>query len=126
MNTVNSVIVHALRYCEPSAAEEKKLASVATQVMELLSYFHSPHIVGIVAGGSFAKGTWVKGDADLDIFVKIQASVDKVEYERLGMAIGLSSLKSFRTRVRYSEHPYVEAFVRNIRVIIVPCYDVER
>lgn len=126
MNTVNSVIVHASRYCEPSKAEEKKLASVATQVMELLRYFHSPHIVGIVAGGSFAKGTWIKDDADLDIFVKIQASVDKVEFERLGMAIGLSSLKSFRTRVRYSEHPYVEAFVRNIRVNIVPCYDVER
>ena len=28
--------------------------------------------------------------------------------------------------MRYSEHPYVEAFVDTIRINVVPCYDVER
>jgi tRNA nucleotidyltransferase (CCA-adding enzyme) len=68
----------------------------------------------------------VKDDADLDIFVKIDPSIDKVEFEKLGKKVGLQSLKRYRTQMRYSEHPYVEAFVRGVRVNIVPCFDVER
>jgi tRNA nucleotidyltransferase (CCA-adding enzyme) len=126
MNSASCIISQASKYCEPSAAEEKKLASVAAHVIRLVRKFRSPHIVDIVAGGSFAKGTWIKGDADLDIFVRIMPSVDKVEFERLGKAIGLRTLKNYETRIRYSEHPYVEAFVRKVRVNIVPCYDVEK
>ena len=123
---VDSVTSQASKYCEPSAAEKQKLASIASQVIGLVRNFRSPLVAGVVAGGSFAKGTWIRGDTDLDIFVKIQPSVDKVEFEKLGKAIGLQSLRKFRTRLRYSEHPYVEAFVRNVRVNIVPCYNVEK
>ena len=101
----------------------KKLTRIAHKVMELVRNFSL--ITDVVSGGSFAKGTWIKGDADLDVFVKIDPSVDKVEFERLGMAIGLQSLKKYKTQLRYSEHPYVEAFINGVRVNIVPCYDVE-
>ena len=103
----------------------KKLTRIAHKVMELVRNYPSPLITDVVSGGSFAKGTWIKGDADLDVFVKIDPSVDKVEFERLGMAIGLQSLKKYKTQLRYSEHPYVEAFINGVRVNIVPCYDVE-
>ncbi|MDQ3838975.1 MAG: CCA tRNA nucleotidyltransferase [Thermoproteota archaeon] len=126
MSSASSVIMQASKYCEPSAVEEKKLTSVAVHVMQLVSRFRSPHVVDIVAGGSFAKGTWIKGDVDLDIFVRIRPSVDKEEFERLGKSIGLQTLGNYETRIRYSEHPYVEAFVRKVRVNIVPCYDVEK
>src|SRR6185503_494851 len=29
-------------------------------------------------------------------------------------------------KLRYSDHPYVEAIVRGVRVNVVPCYDVEQ
>ncbi|MFZ0264545.1 MAG: CCA tRNA nucleotidyltransferase [Nitrososphaeraceae archaeon] len=120
-----SVTSRALRYLQPSARENEKLTRIAHKVMELVRNYPSLLITDVVSGGSFAKGTWVKGEADLDVFVKIDPSVDKVEFERLGMAIGLQSLRKYKTQLRYSEHPYVEAFINGVRVNIVPCYDVE-
>ena len=122
---IRSVTSRALRYLQPSARENEKLTRIAHKVMELVRNYPSPLITDVVSGGSFAKGTWIKGDADLDVFAKIDPSVDKVEFERMGMAIGLQSLKKYKTQLRYSEHPYVEAFINGVRVNIVPCYDVE-
>jgi tRNA nucleotidyltransferase (CCA-adding enzyme) len=124
--TLRSVASQALRYCQPSAKEVEKLTTITNHVLELVRKYPSPLINEVVAGGSFAKGTWINDDADLDIFVKIDPSIDKVEFEKLGKKIGLQSLKNYKTQIRYSEHPYVEAFVRNVRVNIVPCYNVER
>jgi tRNA nucleotidyltransferase (CCA-adding enzyme) len=124
--TLRSVTSQALKYCQPSAKEVQKLTTITNQVLEVVRKYPSPLLNEVVAGGSFAKGTWMKDDADLDIFVKIDPSIDKVEFEKLGKKVGLQSLKGYRTQMRYSEHPYVEAFVRDVRVNIVPCFDVER
>jgi tRNA nucleotidyltransferase (CCA-adding enzyme) len=124
--TLRSVTSQALKYCQPSVKEVEKLTTITNQVLELVRKYPSPLINEVVAGGSFAKGTWMKDDADLDIFVKIAPSIDKVEFEELGKKVGLQSLKRYRTQMRYSEHPYVEGFVRGVRVNIVPCFDVER
>jgi tRNA nucleotidyltransferase (CCA-adding enzyme) len=126
MTSLRSVTSWALRDLQPSIRENEKLTKTARTIMELVRKYPSPLITDVVFGGSFAKGTWLKGDADLDVFVKINPSVNRVEFERLGKEIGYQSLKKYRTQLRYSEHPYVEAFVKGVRVNIVPCYDVER
>ena len=71
----------------------------------------------VLLGGSFAKGTWLKGDADIDIFIKIDTSVNDKEFEKIAIQTGYQSLKEYKPYLRYSEHPYVEAFVKGIRVI---------
>jgi tRNA nucleotidyltransferase (CCA-adding enzyme) len=126
MTPIRSVTSWALRDLQPSARENEKLTRIARTILELVRNYPSPLITDVVHGGSFAKGTWIKSDADLDVFVKINPSVDRVEFERLGKEVGLQSLKKYKTQLRYSEHPYVEAFVEGVRVNIVPCYDVER
>jgi tRNA nucleotidyltransferase (CCA-adding enzyme) len=35
-------------------------------------------------------------------------------------------LSKYNPRLRYSSHPYVEAYVKGIRVNVVPCYNVEK
>jgi tRNA nucleotidyltransferase (CCA-adding enzyme) len=44
----------------------------------------------------------------------------------MGREIGSNALKNFGPKLRYSDHPYVEVIVKNIRVNVVPCYDVEQ
>src|SRR6185503_3239059 len=83
-------------------------------------------IVGVVFGGSFAKGTWLRGDADIDIFVKMSSSVDLDRFEEMGKSIGLLALRKYSPKLRYSDHPYVEAVLDGTRVNVVPCYDVEQ
>jgi tRNA nucleotidyltransferase (CCA-adding enzyme) len=127
MNQLNSVLLQALELCKPMQEEVKKVSSIAQEVKERISK-HSPStkIIDVILGGSYAKGTWLKGDVDIDIFVRMDSSMKEEEFELLGKQIGLESLKEYGPYLRYSDHPYVEAFVNGIRVNIVPCYDVEK
>lgn len=127
MTDISKIILSkAMKLCQPSPSEIKKLTMVACKVKNLVTKYSSPKIVEIVFGGSFAKGTWLKNDADIDIFVKLDTSINNEEFEQLGKQIGLESLKMYKTRLRYSDHPYVEAFVKGNRVNVVPCYNVEQ
>jgi tRNA nucleotidyltransferase (CCA-adding enzyme) len=123
-----SVISKALTLCEPSRSKERKIARVAQEAKALVDSYVSQldDVVDVVFGGSFAKGTWLPGHADIDIFVKIKPSVGIDKFERMGREIGSNALKNFGPKLRYSDHPYVEVIVKNIRVNVVPCYDVEQ
>jgi tRNA nucleotidyltransferase (CCA-adding enzyme) len=123
---LSKTLSKVIQWCEPSSSEIKKVNTIAENTKALISRYNSPKIEGIVFGGSFAKGTWLKDDADIDIFVKIAASTSYQEFEELGKQIGFESLRKYKPRIRYSSHPYVEAFVRRIRVNVVPCYNVEK
>ena len=85
-----------------------------------------PSVIGVEFGGSFAKGTWLAKDADIDIFLKFKESTAEKEFEEFANKIGFSSMKKFNPYVRYSEHPYVEAQIKNTKINIVPCYDVKK
>jgi tRNA nucleotidyltransferase (CCA-adding enzyme) len=127
MSQLNSVLLKALELSKPMQGEVKKVSSVAKEVKKsIIKHASSTKIKDIVLGGSYAKGTWLKGDVDIDVFVKMNSSVNEEEFELLGKQLGLESLKQYQPYLRYSDHPYVEAIVRGIRVNIVPCYDVER
>jgi tRNA nucleotidyltransferase (CCA-adding enzyme) len=125
---VSAVIAKALSLCEPTKSEASKLTKVAQEAKRLVEsrVASLDEVVDVVFGGSFAKGTWLPGDADIDIFVKIKPSVSVERFEVLGKSIGQEALKKHKPKLRYSDHPYVEAFVRGIRVNVVPCYNVEQ
>jgi len=126
MTALKHIISKTLLCCQPSVTEIKKINAVANDTIKLVDNYSYPKIVDVVFGGSFAKGTWLKGDADIDIFIKIDPSVNDEEFEKIGKKVGLESLKSYKAYLRYSDHPYVEAFVKRIRVNVVPCYNVEK
>jgi tRNA nucleotidyltransferase (CCA-adding enzyme) len=128
MNQLSPVLLKALELSKPMQGEVKKVSSIAKEVKERISKHtsSSTKIKDVVLGGSYAKGTWLKGDVDIDIFIKMDSSMKEEEFELLGKQIGLESLKEYGPYLRYSDHPYVEAFVDGIRVNIVPCYDVEK
>ncbi len=123
---MNGVLARALAACEPTAKEVDRITAVAEEAKRLVEARVVPEVTGVVYGGSFAKGTWLRGDADVDIFVKLHPSVDEDKFEKLGVELGTAALKKHGAHLRYSDHPYVEAFVRGVRVNVVPCYDVER
>jgi tRNA nucleotidyltransferase (CCA-adding enzyme) len=123
-----SLISKALNQCEPSENQQRRLETVAEEVKGLVDRYVAQleDVVDVVFGGSFAKGTWLPDNADIDIFVKIKPSVSNEKFEEMGRDIGSKTLKKYSPKLRYSDHPYVEAFVKNIRVNVVPCYDVEQ
>ena len=109
---------------EKDQEEIKKISDLSIQLVKQQAERFS-EVVGVEIGGSYAKGTWLSGEVDLDIFVKLKKDVDEKTFESIGKTIGFDSLKKFKPYVRYSEHPYVEAEIEHTRVNVVPCYDVE-
>jgi len=128
MSSVSAVVAKILPLCKPSLSEEKRISAVAQETKALVERHVASltDVVNVIFGGSFAKGTWLHGDADIDIFFKVRPSVAIEKFEMLGKTVGLKALKDYKPRLRYSDHPYVEAFVKKIRVNVVPCYDVEQ
>lgn len=128
MRRARTLISKALHLCEPSENQERRIGAVAEAVKALVDRYVAQldDVVDVVFGGSFAKGTWLPDDADIDIFVKIKPSVGIEKFEKMGRDIGSETLKKYGPKLRYSDHPYVEAFVKKVRVNVVPCYDVEQ
>ncbi len=124
---MSNVIEKARKLVIPTQKEEEKMKKISEQVMLLVKQEVSKHpeVVSVELGGSYAKGTWLE-KMDFDIFVKFKKETDEKQFEKIGKDIGFRSLKKYKPFVRYSEHPYVEAIVDNIRVNVVPCYDVEK
>ena len=121
------VLDQARKISIPTEKEQEKVKKISELVLQLVKEQSAkfPQVIGVELGGSYAKGTWLSGEVDLDIFVKLKKETDETTFESVGKTIGFDSLKKFKPYVRYSEHPYVEAEIENTRVNVVPCYDVE-
>ena len=124
---MTQVLDQARKITIPTKQEEEKMKTLSDFLLKLVKDEVTKHaeVVSVELGGSYAKGTWLRGQMDLDIFVKMKKETDEKTFEEIGKKIGFSSMKKFKPYVRYSEHPYVEAEVKGVRVNVVPSYDVE-
>lgn len=124
---MRDVLEEARKIALPSKREEEEIGRLAEELLGLVKKEaqKNSEVTGIELGGSYAKGTWLKGKLDLDIFVKMKKETDEKQFEKIGKKIGFESMKKFGPYVRYSEHPYVEAKAGYTKVNVVPCYDVE-
>ena len=79
--------------------------------------------------GSLAKDTWIQDNVDVDIFIRIQPELTKLELERICLPIAKRALAPNKIIKRYADHPYVESYVPTtsgtVRVNVVPCYNVQ-
>ena len=103
---------------------KKQIAELAFNLVEKeIKKF--PEVTGLEFGGSYAKGTWLSKDADVDIFIRFKKSTSEEKFEKISKMIGFESMKKYSPYVRYSEHPYVEAKIKNTKINVVPFYDVK-
>ena len=124
---MKNILEQARKIAIPGRQEEEKIGKLAEQLLDLVKKEAAKYseVTSVELGGSYAKGTWLKGKLDLDIFVKMKKETDEKKFEEIGIKIGFDSMKKFSPFMRYSEHPYVEANAQGTRVNVVPCYDVE-
>ena len=111
----------------PSKTTEKSKKEIAELAFKLVKkeIRKFPEVINLEFGGSFAKGTWLSKDADVDIFIRFKKSTSEEKFEKISKKIGFESLKKYSPYVRYSEHPYVEAKIKDTKINVVPFYDVK-
>lgn len=74
--------------------------------------------------GSVAKGTWLKEEPEIDIFMRLPTTMPREAFRTVCLEIARYATKGFKQIERFAEHPYLEAIKDSIRVNIVPCYNV--
>jgi tRNA nucleotidyltransferase (CCA-adding enzyme) len=72
--------------------------------------------------GSVAKGTWLRGGADLDLFLLLDPSVPSERLESVALAVGPAVLEG--AQKKYAQHPYLTGTFRGLAVDLVPAYRV--
>lgn len=129
---IDNFIKKALKISQPDKTESKKLKAIEKMIIEEIKKNLVPEVIEIRSGGSLAKGTNLKNDTDIDIFLLIDKKVNESRFEGIAMDIGFKSLAKYNPRTRFSEHPYVEGFVKGhkkgdiVKINVVPCYAVEK
>ncbi|MFC4551020.1 MULTISPECIES: CCA tRNA nucleotidyltransferase [Halorussus] len=79
-----------------------------------------PVAADVVQVGSTARGTWIAGDRDIDLFVRFPADLERDRLESYGLEVGHAVLPEGREE--FAEHPYVTGEHDGFDVDLVPCY----
>jgi len=101
--------------------EEKELFLEIKKQVEELEGKHS-HLEWC---GSSARGTHLKGDRDLDLFVMFDEKLSDSSLEEEGLRIGKEIFNGHIWEMAYSQHPYIRGIIRGFDVEVVPSYIVK-
>ena len=117
-----------LQKIKPTPNEREHLSSIAKELMDFVNKTAEEQGLEDVYSklvGSAARGTWVSGTHDLDIFITFPEETTRVELEKFGLSVARDVAKradSFEER--YAEHPYVNMSFQGFDVDLVPCFRV--
>ena len=114
-----------LKRVRPSNEERERLKSVTQYILSEVEDLAGAggRNVRPVLVGSAARGTWLSGDCDLDIF--LAAPEDEDLKGALDLARDLAGKMAQKHEERYAEHAYVHAVINGFDVDLVPCYDLK-
>ncbi|WP_136603051.1 CCA tRNA nucleotidyltransferase [Salinigranum halophilum] len=131
MTELEDVVATVDEQVRPDAAERERLAAAVDTLTERVerALAESDIPAEVVAAtdvlqvGSTARGTWLSGDRDIDLFVRFPSTIDREALETYGLVVGRAVLPEGHEE--YAEHPYVTGTFDGFDVDLVPCYDVD-
>ncbi len=117
-----------LERIKPSQAERERLLVVqeelVAKVKEDAEQLGVPDVFAKVVG-SAARGTWLSGTHDIDIFISFPEETAREDLETQGMAIAREIAKGAEhAEDRHAEHPYLNIRFKGFDVDLVPCFRV--
>jgi tRNA nucleotidyltransferase (CCA-adding enzyme) len=125
MTDAAAVVAAVCDRVTPDGAERRRLASAVEALTERTeaAVADLPVTAEVLQVGSTARGTWLAGDRDIDLFVRFPTSLDRERLETYGLAVGHAVLPDGHEE--FAEHPYVKGEFDGFDVDLVPCYDVD-
>lgn len=114
-----------LKRIVPTPEEEARLREVEKELIARIDAEASLYDRRLYARllGSASRGTWLRYQKDLDVFLFFPEEYSKEEMERIVTSIASRLLR--RVEKRYAEHPYVRGEYRGYDVELVPCYAID-
>ncbi len=111
-----------LERVKPRESEYREVLSIYEAVRSALEEGLKGKVAGFEVSlqGSVAKGTWLSGDVDLDVFILFPAELGKQWIKRYSLKLLLKVFEDWNHAVRYAEHPYLTLLVNGYEVDVVP------
>ena len=125
MSDFEAVVASVRERVDPTPEERRALAATAGRLADRARAAIADLDVDadVVQVGSTARGTWVAGDRDIDLFVRFPADLPREDLEAHGLDVGKAVLPDGHEE--YAEHPYVKGEFEGYDVDLVPCYRLE-
>ncbi len=124
----NNIINEVLGKIKPVPAEQQRMQEVADRIISLVDRAAAGTGLTDVSGmlvGSAARGTWISGEHDLDIFISFPEDTPEQDLKTVGLNIARQvAADADNSEERYAEHPYVHAIFGDFKVDLVPCFRV--
>lgn len=126
---VEGVYKIILQDVKPTESEIKVINSCVNDLMGRLKKV-APKGVEIVNLGSVARGTNMRGNHDIDIFILYPQRMDEKEMEKEGMNLAkkiVAKHKGESFYIKYAEHPYVQLMLNDlgIKADLVPAFKIK-
>jgi tRNA nucleotidyltransferase (CCA-adding enzyme) len=125
---IEKVCTTVLERVTPKKGERTKIEALAEELEKKV--FSASKDLGVKAEvrveGSVAKDTWLSGDPEIDVFMRVSAKIPRKSLGEVCLKVARKATEDSEQIERFAEHPYLEAIVDSVRVNIVPCYVVER
>jgi tRNA nucleotidyltransferase (CCA-adding enzyme) len=122
---IEEVCAQVLGKITPEKEERMKIEALARRlemkVAEAAKEFSVEAAVRLE--GSVAKDTWLSREPDIDIFMRMPTTIPQKSLGEIALKIARKATEGAKHVERFAEHPYLEAFIDDIRVNIVPCYE---
>lgn len=122
---MDEILKAVLKRVKPGEAERKRLKKVADMLIERVN--RTCNVLKVPARamlvGSAARGTWLRSERDIDIFILFPPDLPREELEKKGMAVA-RKVAGKRGKEQFAEHPYITAEFEGFGVDLVPCYNV--
>jgi len=125
MTSFDDVLATVDERVTPSVDERQRLAAAAERLVDRARAAIDDRDItaDVLQVGSTARGTWLAGDRDIDLFVRFDPDLPRDDLETYGLEIGHAVLPDGHQE--YAEHPYVKGQFEGFDVDCVPCYAVE-
>ncbi|MBU4535202.1 MAG: CCA tRNA nucleotidyltransferase [Euryarchaeota archaeon] len=118
-----------LSYIKPDQKEKAKVEELSKKIINFLDNLSLQKDIPskAVLVGSVAKGTWLSGKADIDIFLNFPLETSLQNLKKNGLFLGHECIKKMggMAEERYASHPYVTGTIDGYEIDFVPCYAIE-
>lgn len=127
-NRLQSVLSDVLREIVPSPEEREAVRRLQDKLLTRAYAVVKPrYSIEPIFCGSIAKGTWLAGNKDIDLFLLFREQVSRDDLERIGLEVAKEIVQTMggRWEIAYAEHPYLRAQIEGHKIDIVPAYDLK-
>lgn len=117
-----------LKDVKPTPSEVKETTNRVNALMLLLKSI-VPKDVELRVAGSVARGTNLKGNADVDIFMLFSKRLDRDRIVKMGTDYGKEAARKGKGKfeIKYAEHPYIRLYLDSVgmRADLVPAFKID-